>query len=168
MTGEGKRWGWWNRLAEVCLYLSVLPAVRLLPDASAMHVIGCFKNQLSKVSQCDSTWMQKTQIKAPHISNTSNTSQNCNEKDLTKESWVIRVILIFHCWTTDISEVKAADYSLGWILDNMTELVCGFQQICVQSQCLGSSTKNHQGLSMILIFCLDLSSVLISVQLVVK
>lgn len=45
-----------------------------------------FKNQLSNVSQSLSTRLQKKQIKVSQMSNTSNTSQNCNEKD----SWVIR------------------------------------------------------------------------------
>lgn len=59
---------------EVCSHLSVLPAVTALPGAATVLVVGCFKNQLSNVTQSLSTWLQKKQIKVSQAYNTSNTS----------------------------------------------------------------------------------------------
>jgi len=44
-----------KRLINVCSHLSCLPAVATLSNAATVHVVGCFKNQLSNVSQSLST-----------------------------------------------------------------------------------------------------------------
>lgn len=59
---------------EVCSHLSCLPAATALPGAATVHVVGCFKNQLSNASQTLSTCLQKKQIRVSQTSNTSNTS----------------------------------------------------------------------------------------------
>lgn len=50
------------------------PSCYCLTWCSYVHVVGCFKNQLSNASQTLSTCLQKKQIKVSQTSNTSNTS----------------------------------------------------------------------------------------------